>query len=153
MFQMLGVIRTVLLFVSLSVSAWIDWKKQKVYLSLVVITIMFGILLHIFLLDMTITDILFGGLIGGILLFLGCLTGEQIGYGDGCIFIMTGIYLGGLKNLMLFFIASLLAGGYAVFLLLIRKRTKKDCVAYVPFVLLAYIILIIYPLQANPLFP
>ena len=143
MFEMLELIKWTVLLAGLSVMALIDWKKQKIYLLMVIVIGCVGLGIHIFLMDMTIADIFFGVLLGVIMLLLGYFTEEHIGYGDGFTFIMTGIYLGGRKNLTLLVISSVLAGFYALILLIIRKKNRQDRIAYIPFVLLGYIILMI----------
>ncbi len=143
MFEMLELIKLTVLLAGLSVIALIDWKKQKIYLPMVIVIGCVGLGIHIFLMDMTIADIFWGVLPGAIMLLLGYFTEERIGYGDGFTFIMTGIYLGGRNNLTLLVISSVLAGFYALILLIIRKKNRQDRIAYVPFVLLGYIILMI----------
>lgn len=143
MLKVLELVKPAVLFFSLAVAAFIDWKKKKVYLPMIIATGCAGVIIHIFMQDMTIMDIIVGVLPGIILLFLGYVTKESIGYGDGCIFIMTGVYLGGLGNLMLLVISSVLAGIYAIVILLMRKGSRNDSFAYVPFVLFAYVVLII----------
>ena len=143
MLKVLELVKLTVLFLGLGAASFIDWKTKKVYLPMIIAIAGAGMIIHIFMQDMTIMDIFVGVLPGIILLFLGYVTKESIGYGDGCIFIMTGVYLGGWKNLMLLGISSVFAGMYAIAILLMRKGSRKDSFAYVPFVLLAYVVLII----------
>lgn len=55
--------------------------------------------------------------VGIALLLYSLVTHESIGYGDGCLFVMTGLFLGIWENLVLLLLASVLAGiGSAVLL-------------------------------------
>lgn len=85
--------------------------------------------------------LLAGGAIGVFLLFYGRMTGGSVGYGDGCLFIMTGIFLGFWRNLELLVIASLLAACYAGYLVVAKKKTKGERFPFVPFVWISSIFL------------
>ena len=84
-----------------------------------------------------------GMLIGVILLLGGIWSGEKIGYGDGVIFIMTGIFLGFWGNMLLLMIASILAGVTCTGLLLTHKKCKEEQIVFVPFIFISYVILLI----------
>ena len=71
------------------------------------------------------------------------VTHESIGYGDGCLFVMTGLFLGFWENLVLLLLASVLAGIGAAVLLFFRKKKKKERIPFVPFVFTAYVLLLL----------
>lgn len=80
-----------------------------------------------------------GGIgIGMILLFTAYISRENIGVGDGWLFCVSGIF-GGLRvNLMLLVFSCLLCAAYSLMMLLRRRWNRKDRVAFAPFVLAAY---------------
>lgn len=67
--------------------------------------------------------------VGIALLLYSLVTHESIGYGDGCLFVMTGLFLGIWENLVLLLLASVLAGiGSAVLLFLEKEEKGKNTV-------------------------
>ena len=87
----------------------------------------------------TIENVLFGMGVGGALLLLSVLTRGKIGIGDGVLLVVTGIYRGLEQNLELLICSLFICAVYALCLLVLRKRSRKDTVAFVPFVLISYV--------------
>lgn len=143
MFEVLELEKAVVLLAGLFISAWIDLKREIIYVPLIVCMGIIGVICHIFLQENTIWNLMFGMLIGVILLLGGIWSGEKIGYGDGVIFIMTGIFLGFWGNMLLLVIASILAGVTCTGLLLTHKKCKEEQIVFVPFIFISYVILLI----------
>ena len=68
------------------------------------------------------------------------MTGESLGYGDGLLFLVTGIYLGGWDNCSLLMTSLVLAFVFAIIQILVRKKSAKSEIPFVPFVLSAYVL-------------
>lgn len=68
------------------------------------------------------------------------LTGK-VGYGDGCILLITGCFLGSRKMAAVFAVSLLLAALLAAVLLLLRRRGRNDKLPYLPFLAAAVICL------------
>lgn len=143
MFEVLELEKAVVLLAGLFISAWIDLKREIIYVPLIVCMGIIGVICHIFLQENTIWNLMSGMLIGVILLLGGIWSGEKIGYGDGVIFIMTGIFLGFWGNMLLLMIASILAGVTCTGLLLTHKKCKEEQIVFVPFIFISYVILLI----------
>ena len=143
MFEVLELEKAVVLLAGLFISAWIDLKREIIYVPLIVCMGIIGVICHIFLQENTIWNLMSGMLIGVILLLGGIRSGEKIGYGDGVIFIMTGIFLGFWGNMLLLVIASILAGVTCTGLLLTHKKCKEEQIVFVPFIFISYVILLI----------
>lgn len=143
MFEVLELEKAVVLLAGLFISAWIDLKREIIYVPLIVCMGIIGVICHIFLQENTIWNLMSGMLIGVILLLGGIWSGEKIGYGDGVIFIMTGIFLGFWGNMLLLVIASILAGVTCTGLLLTHKKCKEEQIVFVPFIFISYVILLI----------
>ena len=143
MFEVLELEKAVVLLAGLYISAWIDLKREIIYVPLIVCMGIIGVICHIFLQENTIWNLMSGMLIGVILLLGGIWSGEKIGYGDGVIFIMTGIFLGFWGNMLLLVIASILAGVTCTGLLLAHKKCKEEQIVFVPFIFISYVILLI----------
>lgn len=126
-----------LILIILSVFSIEDMKKRRIHLLLVVMAAALGVLYQIFWGALTFTEILGGIFVGVILLALGRLTGEAIGYGDGLVFLVTGVFLGGLENLSLLFTSLTIAFIFSSIQIIIRKKTAKDEIPFIPFIWIA----------------
>mgnify|MGYP000008897687 FL=1 len=140
---MLEGIRMIVLLVSLFLCAWIDWKTERVSVPLLLLGGMTAVLLHLFAQEESVFYLMTGMSVGIVLLLYSLVTHESIGYGDGCLFVMTGLFLGFWENLVLLLLASVLAGIGAAELLFFRKKKKKERIPFVPFVFTAYVLLLL----------
>jgi leader peptidase (prepilin peptidase)/N-methyltransferase len=116
-----------------------DIRKKQIRLNPVLAFGILGILFHMLWSLQTIGSLLAGMAVGMALLILALLSGGRIGVGDGVLLIVTGIYLGLEGNLELLFLALLLSGLWALVLLLLNKKKRQDTIPFVPFLLAAYI--------------
>src|SRR5690554_5930806 len=76
-------------------------------------------------------------------LILSKLTSGKIGMGDGLILGVTGIELGFWGNMELFALALLFAALFSIVLLILRRADRKKAIPFIPFILLAYIVLMV----------
>ena len=104
---------------------------------------MAAVLLHLFAQEESVFYLMTGMSVGIALLLYSLVTHESIGYGDGCLFVMTGLFLGIWENLVLLLLASVLAGIGSAVLLFFRKKKKKERIPFVPFVFTAYVLLLL----------
>ena len=77
---------------------------------------------------------------GLLMLTAGRLSGK-IGSGDGCVLLVAGSILGGVKMIAVFMGSLLLAGVTAVGLLIFCKAGKNDKMPFMPFLAVAVILL------------
>ena len=115
-----------------------DIRKKEIGLHTVLMFGILGIFFHMLWRIQSIESLLLGMSIGVALLFVSVLTGGKIGIGDGLLLIVTGIYLGLEENLKLFLCGLFLCGLWALGLVLLRKKSRKDSIPFVPFLLAAY---------------
>lgn len=115
-----------------------DIKKKRIRLNPLLAFGILGIFFHMLWRMQSIGDLLLGMTVGVLLLFLSVLTGGKIGMGDAVLLIVTGIYLGLRQNLELFFYGLLMCSMWALGLLILRKKSRKDSIPFVPFLLAAY---------------
>lgn len=73
-------------------------------------------------------------------MIFGKLTGEQIGYGDGLIVIVTGLFLSGRENVSLFLIGLFLCAVSTTVLFFTGKITRRTTLPFVPFLAVAFLI-------------
>lgn len=115
-----------------------DFRKKRILVYPVLLFGIAGVLLHLYYRNISIGCLLAGCAIGMGLLLLSCLTG-QIGAGDALVLIVSGIYLGFWENTRLFFHGLIFCGIWSLALLALKRKRRRDEVAFIPFLFLAYL--------------
>lgn len=136
-------IKTILFLVFITMEGIRDLRKRSISMKSVQIFGMAGIVMRLSDIKEEWISIVGGFLIGAVLLLIAKITREKIGYGDGWIFAVSGIYLGFYDNLGLFLITLLLSAGTSVVLLVLKKVTVKTELPFVSFVLPAYFLTVL----------
>ena len=127
----------------LGLNTIIDIKKQEVSMPLIILYGITGVVLTVLGKTTVLSDFMGGMVIGGLILILHKLTRGGIGMGDGYLLMVTGMYLGFLKNLILIFYAMLLTAAVSVFLLICKRADRKKKMPFVPFLFIAYMGMVI----------
>ena len=133
-------------------NAYTDLKKRQISLLSVLLTGILGIAILIpaqtrqwILSDgESIKSLLFGIAVGGGLYLLSLATDGAIGRGDALVFTLMGLYLGLYRLLFLLMGSFLLCGFTGSVLLLLKKAGRKSKLPLIPFVLMAYLILLLW---------
>lgn len=120
-----------------------DIREKKITVNITLFSGIIGVLLHLLFQNQSIYEMLAGTLPGCAILLLACLTKGKIGTGDGIVFMLTGLYLGFGKNMMLMSISFLLAGVYGLFLLIQREEGEDQNMPLMPFLFLGYSLMIV----------
>lgn len=123
-------------FLFLALVSWQDFKKKEISVELLILMGALGTGIQFFEKTVSLGS-WFGGIALGIfLLFLGFVTREDIGYGDGWLVLVMGMSLGFGASLLALLLAlgiSALASGC----LLIFKQVKRSYrIPFAPFLLL-----------------
>ena len=96
-------IRMILVGLFLALNTICDVRTKKIPIVLLVCFGMAGIIINIFLPEYTVKEIAFGAVIGVALWGISYVTSGQIGNGDGLLFVVTGLFIGGINNFALLF--------------------------------------------------
>lgn len=122
-----------------------DIKTRKVSIKLLLLFGAAALANTIFLQRTDVVGMLLGMLLGMIpgiiLLLLGKLTRESIGYGDGCLIIIIGIFLGINKTIELMMTALFMAAIYSIFLISFKKAGRKKEMPFVPALFIAFLLM------------
>ena len=110
-----------------------DWRKKEIPVYLLMIMGVDVLLLSVCCGGQSIGSRALGAGIGLLFLIVGKCTKEAIGYGDGWLILLLGIYLGAVQLIQLLLAASLMAGVCALFSLWKRRWNKKATLPFVPF--------------------
>ena len=124
-------------------NAWSDLRKRQISLLISGIAGVGGIFL-ILVGSISAKEAAMGACVGAVLLLLSILTKDAIGFGDGLITVVTGCYLGGRDNLLLIVGGLFLAAIFGISILIIKKVDKKKEFPFVPFLLFAYIGMLVW---------
>jgi leader peptidase (prepilin peptidase)/N-methyltransferase len=136
-------VQQVVLLMVLFVTAYRDWKERVVDIRILGIAGALEIVFEIAVQPANWLERAEGAALGIILILLALVSGQMLGIGDGVIFVITGIFLGFWGNMELFLLSLWMAGILALFLLIIKKRGRKYQIPFVPFILGAYVIMLI----------
>lgn len=117
-----------------------DIKMKRFYTWIVLLATILIVACIPFSSTTTIGDRLLGSSLGLAVILISILTQGKIGLGDGLILWVTGISLGFWSNLELFMIALLFSAILSIILLVAKKVNRKQCIPFVPFIFMAYII-------------
>lgn len=130
---------TILIIILLVWCSVEDIKAMKIPLIGMALFAIIGILLSIFNPVFSLVEILGGVLIGIFLLFVSWISKGAIAKGDGLLIGTCGLYLGFWGNMALLSYGLLLSGITSGFLLITRQLRQKQKIPFVPFLLCAYI--------------
>lgn len=107
-------------------------------------TVVFGIsamIYQIFWKKQKLETILFSMIIGVTLLVAAKISNQRIGYGDGIIFLILGLWIGFWDGISLLFFSLILSSIISVYLIIVRRKGRDYRIPFIPFVTAAYIIL------------
>lgn len=125
----------------LGICSYTDIKKKEVYTMLMAPFLLAGIAVSISPLGPGIKNALFGVAVGVFILILSFITRGSIGAGDGIALMITGFYLGFLDNIRLLCLALFLSAIISVAVLLIKRCGKDKELPFMPFLLIAFLII------------
>lgn len=127
----------------LIISSWTDIKRKMISGVVLWIFSVLGILLNLIFRCNSVLSVIGGIMVGIITIGISRLTKGEIGLGDGLLLCVTGLFVGFYINLELFFIALFMAAVWGIVLIVLRKAGRKTEVPFVPFMLMAYIVIMI----------
>lgn len=134
-------VKEILLLVFLLINAGWDFKKREIMFHSVLVFGMIGISILLLQSGLGMEAFLIGaaGIIPGIIVFgIAWMTREAVGYGDGAVIVVCGIYLGILETIALLFYALLLCSAMSAVLLMLKRGGRKTEVPFVPHLLFGF---------------
>lgn len=123
-----------------------DIKRRSITLSYVVLFGGIGIVWQLFGQGISIPSMGLGVAVGLGIIALSQATRGSIGMGDGWIFCVTGIFLGGSRNVELLMMSLLYAALFSLGVLIVRRKDgnkRKKEIPFLPFAFLGYLTLAI----------
>lgn len=132
------IVKLLVLFLLLF-NSFLDWRKREVSLFSLGGFGVVGIGLNLWLGYQSVIEAAGGVALGILLLAAAFFTREAIGFGDGLLICITGIYLGFWENLSLLFTGAVCCVGILGIAIFAGRLKMADRVPLVPFLLLAFI--------------
>lgn len=121
----------------LGLGTYFDIKDQEIPLTFLLVFGGLGIIYNVVWKYQTLQNVLIGICIGGLFLFVGWLTQEAIGYGDGLGLVILGLFEGWQGMIPIVFGAFLLSGVYGIWRLIGLQKSRNDVMPFFPFLLIA----------------
>ncbi|MBR3812080.1 MAG: prepilin peptidase [Agathobacter sp.] len=129
--------KEIILGIWLGVQGGIDLKYKEIPLWFVIVGGIGGIVFCI-LEGRVPMEVVLACLPGALALVFSKLTKEVMGYGDGIVFLVMGIYLSLERLLAIGMLAFLIAGVVALVLLVVFRKKGNYRIPFLPFLFLAY---------------
>ncbi len=116
-----------------------DIENRELALEKLIFFFLIGLLLKIFWLHGSITELLSGMSVGMVLLGISYLSDEALGYGDGMVVLITGVLCGIKMTIVIVSFAFLVMSIAAMFLLVKNGFFYKARVPFVPCILAGFL--------------
>ena len=126
------------LIIILGVICVFDIKRKKIPVYMLIILAAAGIISNFTVGEFDIEKRIIAMLPGMILLIVSMITKQQIGYGDGMIILIMGLYIDIDDILSIVLSSFLLSSIAAIILMTIFKKKKNFEMAFSPFLLIGY---------------
>jgi len=121
-----------------------DIKTKQLKLPIIIIVCIYGVINQVLCsssIKSIIIEIFITVSITLVLLFVSFITKEQLGMGDGFVFLMLGLVNHWQMAITTYIIAFILAGIVGLFIIAIKRHSRKIALPFVPFVTVTYLVL------------
>ncbi|MEE1303971.1 MAG: prepilin peptidase [Agathobacter sp.] len=121
--------------------AIVDYRRKTVPVWLLLSLFFMGFVLKILEGNLLRIELIYSTSLGISMVLVSNLTKEMIGYGDSLLLLVSGLFLNINELAVEFLIATTLCGIVSLILLLVFKKGRKYEISFIPFVFVAYIIM------------
>ena len=133
----------IILCIFLIIGTFLDIKKRSVPVILLLIFGALALPLSCFfgqIKDGALWDELSGLLLGLVFIGITVISEGKLGMGDSFVIMISGLYLGGLRATVMILYGMIAASLVSVFLLVVKRRSGKTELPFIPFLLSAFIL-------------
>lgn len=130
--------KIILLFSYLGLAAWFDIRTKKIPILLSVVAAIVGVLVQLLYFGNNPSTLILGLLPGAVLMTVSWLSHGAIGMGDGELVGVIGLFLGIAQTATLVLGSLLLASLLSLFLLVVKRVSKRYEFPFAPLVFLMY---------------
>ncbi len=117
-----------------------DIKTKKINLIFCVMVMFILVVVNVIFGLQSVQLMLTGIGVGVFLLVISVISGNAIGIGDGIVFMITGLAVGGAANFGVLVISLFFSSLVGLYRLIIKKWNRKDEMAFIPYITIGYIV-------------
>lgn len=127
----------------LSYQTFEDIRKKSVSLISIFIFSIISAVINVCLTNTSLLNMFLGVLVGLGVILIGRLMKDGIGIGDGAVLSSIGILIGGEICLLVFIIAITISAVIGTVLLILKKVKMKQELPFIPYILCAYVLVLL----------
>lgn len=120
-----------------------DIRKRAITAKYLVLFGMAGVVLNLYRGDISVFNMFCGVVLGLFIVLISLVTRGSVGLGDGLLFIITGIFLGGTLNLELLTISLVYASLFSLGMIALGRKKKNQEIPFIPFVFVGYVTIVL----------
>lgn len=132
-------VANVVILIFLVVLAILDWKNKEIPVLLLLLMSVAVAIFAVVCPTENVRSCMAGASVGLLFFVISKVTKEAIGYGDGWLILLLGVFLGGLRVLQILFAASIFSAVCSLFYLWKCHWKRTATIPFVPFLTIAYI--------------
>lgn len=137
------IVLTYIAFILILISVT-DIINKEVPLDLISVSVIIGVLMFFFNPNISVREAVIGFLgLGGVLIMLSRLTRGAFGMGDSLVISVLGLFLGWQICLIILLYSFVISGLVGLVLMIFKYVNRKSTLPFVPFVLIAFLIVIL----------
>jgi len=129
----------VFILIYLTYQTYKDIRQKSVSLNSIIIFSSVGAIINVAITNISLFDMFLGIAVGLGVILLGKLMKDGIGAGDGAVLSSVGILIGGKMCLLVFIMAITISAAVAIVLLVFKKVKMKQELPFIPYILCAYL--------------
>ncbi len=138
------VVKCIILFLFLGICSYTDIRKRTVYISCLTLFFLPGLIFCVTSGKEGIVRGLLGMAAGTFLLLVSFATGGAFGEGDALVLMVTGVFLGAVKNTELLCLSLFLSSVTSAGALILKKWGRDTEIPFLPFIFAAHILMTVF---------
>lgn len=128
----------IIMLVMLAYESVIDIRERKIDIRAVLAAGITSMLVGVFFYERPVIFILYGIILGGVLIMLARISRQRIGYGDAIIFMVLGMCLEPVRVLGILWVSMLMAGVYGMIKIILFNKDRNLALPFIPFVTIVF---------------
>ena len=139
----MGSIIKVFILSYLAYQTYKDIREKSVSLKSIIIFSLASVVINVCMNNISLISMFLGITVGLCVILIGKLMNDGIGSGDGAVLSSIGILIGGKMCLLVFILAITISAAVVIILLALKKVKMKQELPFIPYILCAYMCILI----------
>ena len=128
----------IIMLVMLAYESVIDIRERKIDIRAVLAAGITSMLVGVIFYERPVIFILYGIILGGVLLIIARISRQRIGYGDAIIFMVLGMCLEPVRVIGILWVSMLMAGVYGMIKIILFNKDRNLALPFIPFVTIVF---------------